>query len=104
LPAQIESLKIEAPELQTISGNTHVLTTLLRNESGLIQAWPHIHLELTDAGDKPLVRRVFTPSQYLPAGVVPAKGFSAESEQPVKIHFELKQLKASGYHVRVFYP
>ena len=104
LPAQIEALKIEAPELQTLGGNVLVLTTLLRNESGLTQAWPYIHLELTDSSDKPVIRRVFTPPQYLPAGIAPAKGFGAESEQPVKIHFELKQLKASGYKVAVFYP
>lgn len=104
LPAQLDALKIEAPELQSLGNNTFVLTTLLRNESGLIQAWPYIHLELTDANDKPLVRRVFTPAQYLPGTVAPAKGFAATSEQPVKIHFELKQLKASGFHVAVFYP
>lgn len=104
LPAQLDALKIEAPELQSLGNNTFVLTTLLRNESGLAQAWPYIHLELTDANDKPLVRRVFTPQQYLPATVAPGKGFAATSEQPVKIHFELKQLKASGFHVAVFYP
>ncbi|HEY0061742.1 MAG TPA: DUF3426 domain-containing protein, partial [Telluria sp.] len=104
LPAQLDALKIEAPELQSLGQNTFVLTTLLRNESGLAQAWPYIHLELTDANDKPLVRRVFTPAQYLPATVPPAKGFGATSEQAVKIHFELKQLKASGFHVAVFYP
>jgi predicted Zn finger-like uncharacterized protein len=104
LPAQLDALKIEAPELQSLGNNTFVLTTLLRNESGLVQAWPHIHLELTDSDEKPLVRRVFTPAQYLPATVAPAKGFGATSEQAVKIHFELKQLTASGYHVAVFYP
>ncbi len=104
LPAQIESLAIETGELQTISTNTFQYTTLLRNESGLTQAWPYIELELIDSNDKPLVRRVFTPPQYLPQGVAPAKGFGAHSEQPVKIHFELKQLKASGFHIAVFYP
>ena len=104
LPAQLDALKIEAPELQSLGNNTFVLTTLLRNESGLVQAWPQIHLELTDSNEKPLVRRVFTPAQYLPATVAPAKGFGATSEQAVKIHFELKQLTASGYHVAVFYP
>lgn len=104
LPAQIETLGIETGELQTLPNGTFVLTTLLRNESGLTQAWPYIELELTDANDKPLVRRVFTPPQYLPKSVAPAKGFAARSEQPVKIYFELKQVKASGFHIAVFYP
>ena len=104
LPAQIDELVLEAGELQTIDSTTFQLTTLLRNESALTQAWPHIELELTDASDKAVVRRVFTPAQYLPQGVAPAKGFASRSEQPVKITFELRQLKASGFHIAVFYP
>ena len=104
LPAQIESQSIEGPDLQTLPNGNLVLTALLRNGSSLPQAWPYIELELTDADRKPLIRRVFTPRQYLPANVAVAKGFPAASEQPVKIHFELKQLKASGFHIAVFYP
>lgn len=104
LPARIESLVIEAGELQTVGSSTFQLTTLLRNESGLTQAWPYIELELKDADEKVVVRRVFTPPQYLPPGVAPARGFGAHAEQPVKIHFELKQLKASGFNIAVFYP
>ncbi len=104
LPAQIDALVLDAGELQSLGGNRFQLTTLLRNESALTQAWPYLELELTDATDKALVRRVFTPAQYLPAAVAPAKGFGGRSEQPVKIVFELKQLKASGFHIAVFYP
>ena len=104
LPAQIDSLSIETGELQTVGANTFSLVTLLRNQSTLTQAWPYIELELTDAVDKPLLRRVFTPAEYLPQGVSAAKGFGARSEQPVTLYFELKQLKASGYHIAVFYP
>ena len=104
LPAQIEALSIEKGELQSLAPATFEYATVLRNESGLTQAWPHIELELNDAFDKALVRRVFTPVQYLPPGVAPARGFAAGSEQAVKIHFELKQLTASGYRIAVFYP
>ena len=72
--------------------------------SSLAQAWPHIELTLTDANDKPLVRRVFKPAEYLPRDAAPAKGFAGRSEQPVKLYFELNQIKASGYHIAVFYP
>jgi predicted Zn finger-like uncharacterized protein len=104
LPAQIDALSIETGELQTIGPNTFLLTTLLRNQSALTQSWPSIELELTDAADKALLRRVFSPREYLPAGGLAAKGFAGNSEQPVKLYFELKQLKASGYHIAVFYP
>lgn len=104
LPAQIESQSIEGPDLQTLPNGNLVLTALLRNASSLPQAWPHIELELTDADRKPVIRRVFTPKQYLPAATVPGKGFPPGTEQPVKIEFELKQSKASGFNIGVFYP
>ncbi|MFP5392587.1 MAG: DUF3426 domain-containing protein, partial [Gammaproteobacteria bacterium] len=106
LPAQIEALGIETGELHPLNANTNTfsLVTLLRNQSALTQSWPYIELELLDATDKPLVRRVFTPAEYLPAGTQPAKGFGARTEQPVRLFFELKQVKAQGYHIAVFYP
>jgi predicted Zn finger-like uncharacterized protein len=104
LPAQIDMLSVETGELQTLDAATFSYTTLLRNPGELVQAWPHIELTLTDANDKPVVRRVFTPAQYLPAGVAPAKGFAPRSEQAVKLTFELNQIKASGYHIAIFYP
>jgi predicted Zn finger-like uncharacterized protein len=104
LPARIENLAIETGELQTVGENTYVLTTLLHNQGGLAQAWPAIELTLSDANDKPLVRRVFTPAEYLPKGLAGAAGFGARAEQPVKLYFQLDQLKPSGYHIIVFYP
>ena len=104
LPAQADALAIETGALEPIGGDTYSFVTLLRNQSALTQTWPYIELELTDATDKPLLRRVFVPKDYLPPGTDPAKGFGARSEQPVRLYFELKQLKASGYHIAVFYP
>ncbi len=104
LPAQIDTLVLDTGELQSLGANKFQLTTLLRNEGTLTQAWPYLELELTDAADKAMVRRVFTPLQYLPPSVGLAKGFGGRSEQAVKIVFELKQVKASGFHIAVFYP
>jgi predicted Zn finger-like uncharacterized protein len=104
LPAQIDNLVIETGELTTLGGSTYALATLLRNQGALVQAWPHIELALTDANDKPMLRRVFTPAEYLPQGATPATGFGARAEQPVKLYFRLDQLKPSGYHIAVFYP
>jgi hypothetical protein len=104
LPTQIDNLVIETGELQTLAPDTYQLSTLLRNQGALVQAWPHIELALTDANDKPLLRRVFKPAEYLPHGVSPAAGFAARTEQPVRLYFQLEQLKPSGYHIAVFYP
>jgi predicted Zn finger-like uncharacterized protein len=104
LPAQAENLAIETGELTTLGVDTYSLNTLLRNQGSLVQAWPSIQLELTDANDKPVLRRVFGPADYLPRGVSAAGGFAGRSEQPVRLNFVLTELKPSGYHIAVFYP
>jgi hypothetical protein len=104
LPAQIDDLTIEQGELQTLSETTFSFTTLLRNQGATAQAWPHIELVLDDAADKRILRRVFAPRDYLGADAAPDKGFAPHTEQSVKLYFELSELKASGYHIAVFYP
>jgi hypothetical protein len=104
LPSQVDQLAIEQGELQTLSENTFSFSTALKNGSNNAQAWPHIELVLDDANDKTVLRRVFAPRDYLDPEVEIAQGFPARSEQPVKLYFELNQLRASGYHIAVFYP
>ncbi len=104
LPTQIDDLTIEQGELQTLSDTAFSFTTLLRNQSKTAQAWPSIELTLDDANDKRILRRVFSPRDYLSADVAQDKGFAPHTEQAVKLYFELHDLKASGYHIAVFYP
>lgn len=104
LPTHIDDLTIEQGELQTLSDTTFSFTTLLRNQSATAQAWPSIELVLDDDKDKPVLRRVFTPRDYLHADVALEHGFAPHTEQAVKLYFELHDLKASGYHIAVFYP
>ncbi|GAB3375030.1 zinc-ribbon and DUF3426 domain-containing protein [Massilia agri] len=104
LPARIEQLVVETGELTTLGGNAYTFTTLLRNQGELVQAWPSLELTLSDADDKPLVRRVFGPRDYLPAGPLQEAGFAARSEQAVRLHFRVEDPAPSGYHIAVFYP
>ncbi|MEC4719235.1 DUF3426 domain-containing protein [Noviherbaspirillum sp. CPCC 100848] len=106
LPAEVDSVSIESSELQALApdSDSFSLTLLLRNRSTTAQAWPSIELTLNDAAEKPLLRRVFGPRDYLPAGQDLNQGFAAKSEQALKLHFRLTQLKAAGYRVYVFYP
>lgn len=106
LPAQVDAVSIESSELQalTTDGNTFSLTVLLRNRSVTPQAWPNIELTLNDNDEKAIARRVFLPREYLPSGQDINTGLAARSEQPLKLYFELSQLKAAGYRVYVFYP
>jgi len=105
LPMQIEDVTIESSELQALAPdrNTFALSVLLRNRGATVAAWPSIELTLNDTAERPLVRRVFAPSDYLPAAGATA-GFGAASEQPVRVYFELAMPKAAGYRVYLFYP
>lgn len=104
LPARIDQLVIDTGELTTLGGNAYTFSTQLRNQGDSAQAWPSIELTLSDADDKPLVRRVFGPRDYLPAGPLLGLGFAAHAEQPVKLHFRVAEPAPSGYHIAVFYP
>lgn len=104
LPARVDQLVIDTGELTTLGGDAYTFSTQLRNQGDSVQAWPSIELTLSDADDKPLVRRVFGPRDYLPAGPLLGLGFAAHAEQPVKLHFRVAQAQPSGYHVAVFYP
>ncbi len=104
LPAQIDTLSIEQGELQTLAENKFSFVTVLRNQSGSAQVWPHLELTLTDSNEKAVLRRVFAPADYVSGPAEQAKGFAARTESTVKLNFELAQLKASGYHIAIFYP
>ena len=106
LPTQREVISIESHELQTLSGDQNILSLAiqLQNKSDTLQAWPMLELILNDAKDKPVLRRVFTPAEYLAIKNDLLKGFSAKSEQSISLYFELSGTKAAGYQVDVFYP
>jgi predicted Zn finger-like uncharacterized protein len=104
LPAQIDNLVIETGELTTLGGGAYAFTTQLANRSAVPQAWPSLELSLTDANDKPLVRRVFAPRDYLAAGTPTTTGLAPRVEQAIKLHFRVDDLQPSGYHIAVFYP
>jgi predicted Zn finger-like uncharacterized protein len=104
LPTRIDLLAVEQGELQALAERTFSFATVLHNQSPSAQAWPSLELTLNDAADKPLLRRVITPRDYLPAATDLAKGFPPRAEQALKLYFELAQLKATGYHIAVFYP
>lgn len=106
LPAHIDNVSIESSELQALAANanTFSLTVLLRNHGATEQAWPSIELMLNDSNETPIARRVFTPKEYLAAMPDAKAGLAARSEQPVKLFFQLSQLKAAGYRVYLFYP
>src|SRR5690606_6998578 len=70
LPQNIDLIMIDDSDLKEDTerlGLIHLSTTLI-NRADYSQALPLLELTLTDANDKPLLRRSFGPAEYLPAG------------------------------------
>ena len=106
LPAQIEHITLESNELESPppDGKAFTLTMQLQNNATTIQTWPYVELVLNDEKDKAVLQKAFAPADYLNDKATLSKGFAPKSQQNIKLYFELPKLKASGYHVSVFYP
>jgi len=109
-PAHIDSITIESTALQSSgpNANLYTLTALLRNRDGLPIRYPYLELTLTDTQDRPILRRALRPEDYLAAsrdaGARAQGGFPAESELPIRMMFELNELRFVGYRLDKFYP
>ena len=104
LPSDPDSVSIEASDLHPAKKGGLELTATLRNRAAHAQAWPYLELTLTDGADKPIVRKVIAPEQYLPASHPEADGFAAEGELAVQLLLDAGNLPAAGYRLYLFYP
>ncbi|THF61783.1 DUF3426 domain-containing protein [Pseudothauera rhizosphaerae] len=107
LPRDAERIGIDASDLQSDPRAPwrYVLHATVRNRAEYVQEWPHLELTLTDARDRPLVRRVLDPFEWAHAETAKLRaGFPAGREQVVELHFDAPGLEAVGYRVYIFYP
>lgn len=107
LPRDAEQISIAASDLQSDprSPGRYVLDATVRNRAGYPQEWPHLELTLTDAQDRPLVRRVLDPGEWAHAETAKLRaGFPAGREQVVELRFDAPDLQAVGYRLYIFYP
>jgi len=104
-PREPDKVSIEASELTPEPGREPLLrlSALLRNTAAFEQEWPHLELTLTDTGDRAVVRRVLTPSEFLPPDAR-TKSFAPSSEQTVGVLVDPAASGASGYRLYAFYP
>lgn len=106
LPRRIDLIEIEssdlAPDKQT-DGRLRLAATL-RNRASFAQAWPHLELTLTSAGDRPLLRRALAPGEYLAPLAPNSVGFAAGAEQIVQLDLHVADMPAVGYRLYLFYP
>lgn len=105
LPHIAGLISVESSDLQSEPGKTSnlVLNATIRNRAPHPLAWPHLELTLTDARDRPLVRRVLTPQDWFP-GADLEQGFTAGRDIAVTLPFSADGLGATGYRIYAFYP
>ncbi len=96
----IESSGLEADPLQK---NQFTFTALFRNRAAYTQSFPELAITFNDNQDMPVARRFLVPRDYLPAGENVRRGFLADHEFSVKLHFNTGDLKPAGYRLALFY-
>ena len=105
-PREIAGLSIDASDLQADPAHKGLLTlsATLRNRGATVLAYPHLELTLTDAGDRPVVRRALAPAEYAGGTVNLGAGFPPNSELVVKLFIDASATTQAGYRLYLFYP
>jgi len=108
LPRRPDMLSLESSDLQADSRRDGlvVLNAVIRNRAPFAQEHPALELTLTDAADKAVVRRVLQPAEYLDAAAraTLGQGIAAGGESVLRVYFDARGLRATGYRVYLFYP
>ncbi len=107
-PTQVDQLAVIGSELQTIPGTDVLeLTAVIRNRAAFRQALPAVEVTLTDALNRPIARKVFTPADYLAAAGEPSSriedGLGSGSDYTIRLFFEARGVQASGFLVYPFF-
>jgi predicted Zn finger-like uncharacterized protein len=107
LPRRADLMSIESSDLQADGQRSGVivLNALLRNRAPFAQEYPDLELTLTDQGERPVIRRVLRPGDYLQEKrrALPL-GMSGGGEEAVRIFLETGGILATGYQLFLFYP
>jgi hypothetical protein len=107
LPRRPEMMSIESSDLQgdPRRENIIVLNAVLRNRAPFPQEFPALELTLNDDADRPVVRRVLGPLDYLGATRANlAQGLAAGAEASVRVNLDAGPARATGYRLYLFYP
>lgn len=109
LPRRPELMSIESSDLQADPRREGiiVLNAVLRNRARFAQDYPALELTLTDEGDRPLLRRVLAPRDYLDpvrAPLLLPEGITAGGEASLRVFLDSSRSRATGYRLYLFYP
>lgn len=105
LPKDAALIQIIGSDLQAEpAGPGHLqLKLTLGNRAPYAQAWPVLVLTLTDQKDQAQARRSFAPSEYLADQKLLASGIPAQSEHPLSLPLEVRNMPLAGYRLEIAY-
>lgn len=108
LPRRPELMSIDSSDLQADSRreNVIILNAVIRNRAPFPQDFPALELTLTDEADRPVVRRVLGPTDYLEAArrAQLGQGIAPGSDVVLRVFLDAGRARATGYRLYLFYP
>jgi len=109
LPRRPELMSIDSSELQADARREGliVLNAVIRNRARFPQDYPALELTLTDEGDRPVLRRVLAPREYLERSrneELLRDGIAGGAEAALRVFLDTSRTRAIGYRLYLFYP
>lgn len=108
LPRRPELMSIDSSELQADARRAGLiaLSAVIHNRAGFAQDYPALELTLTDEADRPVLRRVLRPGDYLErqGRSAAAQGIAPGAEASVRVFLDTGGVHATGYRLYLFYP
>ena len=109
LPRRPELMSIDSSELQADAKREGliVLNAIIRNRARFPQDYPALELTLTDEADRPVLRRVLAPAEYLEQArrdELVSQGIAGGTEAVLRVFLDTSRTRATGYRLYLFYP
>jgi predicted Zn finger-like uncharacterized protein len=109
LPRRPELMSIDSSELQADARREGliVLNAVIRNRARFPQDYPALELTLTDEADRPVLRRVLAPRDYLEQArrdELVRQGIAGGTEAVLRVFLDTSRARATGYRLYLFYP
>jgi predicted Zn finger-like uncharacterized protein len=108
---EINGLSIEASDLQADPAHRGllILSATIRNRAPYPLAYPYLELTLSDVQkqtqqDVVVVRRAFSPQEYVSGAADLESGLRGNSELNIKLFIDASATTQAGYQVYLFYP
>lgn len=75
----------------------------LKNNANYPQAYPNLELTLTDDDDRPVIKKLITPKNYLISKEKIKRGLDSQETANIKLSFHVDDLSVASYRILLLY-